>query len=56
MTREDSVDMEALNTRMTTSPIRSGERLDSIVGMMLSNPSAAISIESEYNRPNPPKK
>ena len=36
MTRLESVDMEAESTRMTTMPIRSGERFSSIAGMMAS--------------------
>ncbi len=36
MTREESVDMEADNTRMTTNPINAGERWEIIAGMMAS--------------------
>lgn len=56
MTREDRVDMEADNTRMTTRPINAGERLEIIAGMMASYPSEAISTLSEYKRPKPPRK
>ena len=55
-TREESVDMEADRTRITTSAIRMAGRLDSIVGMMESNPPLARSILSENRRPKPPRK
>ena len=44
ITREDSVDMEADRTRITTSAIRIGDRLDSMVGMTESKPFASMSI------------
>ena len=60
-TREDRVGMEAESTRMMTTAIRKGERLDSMVGMMLSYPSAGTpaaltGIWLEKSRPKPPRK
>ena len=42
ITREDSVDMDADSTKMTTSAMRIGVRLESMVGMMESKPSASM--------------
>ena len=36
MTREERVDMDAESTRITTRAIRTGPRLESMVGMMAS--------------------
>ena len=44
ITRDDSVDMEADSTRITTKAISIGESPDSIVGITESNPFAAMSI------------
>lgn len=56
ITSDESVDMEADSTKMTTSAINSGDSPDSIVGIMESNPLAATSIWSENNLPKPPRK
>ena len=56
ITNEDNVDMEADSTKMTTSPIRAGERLETIAGIIASNPSEARSMLSPYKRPKPPRK
>ena len=56
MTKEDKVDIEADNTRITTRAINKGCKFSSIVGMIESYPLAAISILSEKRRPKPPKK
>ena len=60
-TREDSVDMEALNTRMITIAIRKGDSVCSIVGITLSNPPAGLPpstapSSSANSRPKPPRK
>ena len=55
-TREESVDMEAESTRMTTTAIRIVGSPDSIVGTTESYPLAAISILSSNSRPKPPRK
>ena len=44
MTREERVDMEADNTRITVRAIRAGLKFSSIVGMMESYPPVAMSI------------
>ena len=46
MTKEDNVDIEADSTRITTRAISRGDRPESMVGMMESNPFAATSIWS----------
>ena len=56
MTKEDKVDIEADNTRITTRAINKGCKFSSIVGMIESYPLVAISILSEKRRPKPPKK
>ena len=43
ITREERVDMEAERTRMTTSPMSMGLKLESIAGMMASKPSVLTS-------------
>ena len=58
-TREDSVDMEADSTRITTMAITISGSPSSMVGMMLSYfgaPPAAYSIVSPYSLPKPPRK
>ena len=55
-TSEESVDMEAESTRMTTTEIRKGERPESMVGMIASNPWETTSTWSANRRPNPPRK
>ena len=56
ITSEESVDMEADSTRITTRAISSGDRPDSMAGIMASYPSVATSTLSENRRPKPPRK
>lgn len=56
ITSEDSVDIDAESTRITTSAISIGLKLSNIVGITESYPFAAISILSENRRPKPPRK
>lgn len=56
ITRDDSVDIDADSTRITTSAISSGLKPESIVGIIESYPFAATSISSENRRPKPPRK
>ena len=61
MTREERVDIEADNTRITTRAIISGDNPDSIVGMTESKPSTGTPasftpISSVKRRPKPPRK
>ena len=55
-TSEDSVDIDAERTRITTIPIRRSGSPDSMAGMMESYPSAATLTRSENSRPKPPRK
>ena len=55
-TRDDSVDMEAESTRMTTTATITSGRPESMAGMMASYPSAATSTRSPKSRPKPPRK
>ena len=55
-TSEDSVDIDAESTRMTTIAIRRSGSPESMVGMTESNPFALMSIWSENSLPKPPRK
>ena len=56
ITSDESVDIEADNTRITTNAISAGLKLESIVGIIESKPLALTSIWSENNLPKPPRK
>ena len=56
ITSDESVDIDADKTRITTSAISIGLNPESIVGIIESYPLAATSISSEKRRPNPPRK
>ena len=53
-TSEESVDIDAESTSMTTSPIRAAGSFSSRCGMMASNPSVATSVP--VSLPKPPRK
>ena len=53
-TRDESVDIDAESTSMTTSPIRAAGSFSSRCGMIASNPSVATSVP--VSLPNPPRK
>ena len=56
ITSDESVDIDADKTRITTSAISIGLNPESIVGIIESYPLAATSISSEKRRPNQPRK
>ena len=53
-TRDDSVDIEAERTSMTTIPMSMSGIFSSIVGIMASYPDVFTS--TSYSLPNPPRK
>ena len=53
-TRDESVDIDAESTSMTTRPIRAAGSFSSRCGMIASNPSVATSVP--VSLPNPPRK
>ena len=55
-TRDESVDMDAESTRMTTIPISRSGSPESMAGMMESKPFATMSTLPEKRRPKPPRK
>ena len=49
-TNDDKVDIDADNTKITTTEIKNGDKSDSIAGMIASNPCVATSTRLENKR------